>query len=170
MSKKIFWVLAGYFLFTGCAVFTTAQQREEKYGKEIPVIEQSFASPTVRSDDNWRIYLKAYDPDGDIKSVVAYFSGIGGAGQLFSIAMPKGTEKELSGYVYWFPGPDVEPYSEGLMTIQVEDMVGHFSKPVSFPMRIEPAAKQQAPPQGVFEEKDLGPILISVRTTRGMSH
>jgi hypothetical protein len=56
------------------------------------------------------------------------------------------------------------------MTIQVEDMVGHFSKPVSFPMRIEPAAKQQAPPQGVFEEKDLGPILISVRTTRGMSH
>ena len=167
MSKKILWVLAGYFLFTGCAVFTTMQQREEKYGKEIPVIEQSFASPTVRSNDNWRIYLKAYDPDGDIKSVVAYFSGLGGAGQLYSVSLPKGNGKELSGYVYWFPGPDMGAYSEGLMTIQVEDMAGHFSKAVSFPMRIESSGEQQAPPRGVFEEKNLGPILITVKTNRG---
>jgi hypothetical protein len=167
VNKKIFLIMSVYFLFAGCAIFETTLQKEQKYGKETPVIEQSFASPTVRSNDNWRIYLRAYDPNGDMKSIVAYFSGLGDAAPIYSLSLPKGNGKELSGYVYWFPGPDVTPYSEGLMTIQVEDMAGHFSKAVSFPVRIETAGAQQAPPQGVFEEKNLGPILIPVKTNRG---
>ena len=50
--------------------------------------------------------------------------------------------------------PNVTLYREGLMTIGVEDMAGHFSKAVSFSIQIEAAGAQQAPTQGVFEEKN----------------
>jgi hypothetical protein len=159
--------MAGCWLFAGCFIFETTQQKEKKYGMEAPVIEQSFASPTVRSDDNWKIYLRAYDSDGDMKSIVASFSGLGDAAPIYSLRVPKENQKELSGYAYWYPGSGVTPFSEGLMTIQIEDMAGHFSKAVSFPVRIETSGAQQAPPRGVFEEKNLGPILIPVKTYRG---
>ncbi len=169
MGKKFIGLVAACVLFTGCFIFETTQQKEQKYGTGVPVIEESFASPTVRTNDNWRIYLRAYDPDGDIKSIVASFSGFGDAVPIYKIVVPKGSQKELSGFVHWSPGPEVMPFSEGLMTIQIEDMAGHFSKAVSFPMRIEPSGVQQPPPRGVFEEKNLGPILITVKSTRGKS-
>jgi hypothetical protein len=41
------------------------EEKEQKYEKEPPVIEQSYASKAMRKDDTWRIYLRAFDPDGE---------------------------------------------------------------------------------------------------------
>jgi hypothetical protein len=53
------------FLFAGCAACESMEEKEQKYEKEPPVIEQSYASKAMRKDDTWRIYLRAFDPDGE---------------------------------------------------------------------------------------------------------
>lgn len=168
MGQKILGIVAVCFLFTGCFIFETTQQKEQKYGKEEPVIQEFFASPMVRSGDDWRIYLRVYDPDGDMKSIAAYCSGLADVGHIYFIPLPKENRKELSGYVSWHIHPEVTHSTEALMTIQIEDMAGHLSKAVSFPFKVVSSGKQQTPPEGVFEERYLGPILINARTHRGV--
>lgn len=53
------------FLFAECAACESLEEKEQKYGKEPPVIEQSCASKAMRKDDTWRISLRAFDPDGE---------------------------------------------------------------------------------------------------------
>jgi len=42
-------------------------------------------------------------------------------------------------------------------------MAGHFSKPFSLPLRIQPSGSQELPPEGVFQEKELGQVMIPLR-------
>jgi len=164
--NKIFWrgVLA-LFLFTGCTAFESLEEKEEKYGKAPPVIEQSFASKAMRKGDTWRIYLRASDPDGDMKTIIAYFKrGAGGGPTAVSHTQIKENDRrEINGYLYWYPGSEVDDFSEMAMTIQIEDMAGHFSKSVSLPLRIQLSGSQELPPEGVFQEKELGPVMIPLR-------
>ena len=57
----------------------------------------------------------------------------------------------------------MDDFSEMAMTIQIEDMAGHFSKSVSLPLRIQLSGSQELPPEGVFQEKELGPVMIPLR-------
>ena len=169
MNKKLIMIGAVLFLFAGCATFESREVKEQKYGKAAPVIEQSFASKFMTKGNTWKIYLKASDSDGDMKSIFSDLSeGRRGGGGFtsFTRIKPENT-KELSGYIHWYPGPDIEYYSVVVMTVQIEDMAGHFSSPVSFPLKIQTSGKQETPPQGIFQEKDLGPIMITIKPMIG---
>ena len=162
--------VAALFLFMGCAAFESLQVKEQKYGKATPVIEQSFASKAMRKGDTWRIYLKASDPDGDMKTIVAYLGGgyMGGTTAASHTRIQENDRQKINGYLYWYPGFDSYAVPEMVMTIQIQDMAGHFSNPVSLPLRMELSGSQESPPQGVFQEKDLGPVMITLQPKSGM--
>jgi hypothetical protein len=165
MNRKFFAGVVALFLFTGCSAFESLELRELKYGKAPPVIEQSFASKAMRKGDTWIIYLKASDLDGDMKTIIAYFErGVGGGTTAVSHTRIKENDRqEMNGYLYWYPGPALDGFPEMVMTIQIEDMAGHFSKPVSLPLRIQLSGSQELPPEGAFQEKELGPVMITLR-------
>ncbi|HEX7371328.1 MAG TPA: hypothetical protein VF372_00810 [Thermodesulfobacteriota bacterium] len=165
MNRKFFAGLVALFLFTGCSACESLEVKELKYGKAPPVIEQSFASKAMKKGDTWRMYLRASDPDGDMKTIIAYFErGAGGGTTAVSHTRIKENDRqEISGNLYWYPGPDSYAVPEMVMTIQIQDMAGHFSKPVSLPLRIQLSGSQELPPEGAFQEKELGPVMITLR-------
>lgn len=165
MNKKIIGVFASLFLLAGCATFERAEVREQRHGKAAPVIDQYFASPTMRPGDTWKVYMKASDPDGDMKRIVAHL-GPGSRGGDSSVAFTRLREedrREFSGYLYWFPGSDVGYYGPYVMILQVEDRAGHYSAPISVTLNFKPSGRQDLPPADVFQEKEIGPIMISLK-------
>jgi hypothetical protein len=131
-----------------------------------PVIIQSFASPQIAPGRVWKVYLKASDADGDMKEFVCTIHQPGVGTYPVSITRIKeGNQNSLSGYLYLnvtaFRNLD---FVELTLTVQVRDRTGQFSEPVKFPLSINSRYAQEPPPEGVFHENNLGPIMIDLRT------
>jgi len=165
MDKKFLAVLVLPFLALGCAALEPIEVREQIHGKGVPVITQSFASKQMRPGDTWKVYLNASDPDGDMKNIVCAIEQPGMPTYPVSFTKIKEVNrKELSGYIYLNTGG-----IQGLnwvnitLTAQVQDKAGHLSQPVVLPLSFNWRFKQEAPPPGIFQEKELGPIMIILR-------
>jgi hypothetical protein len=172
MNKMAMVAMALILPTAGCAMMMDMQMREEKFGKAAPVITASFASPELSPGDNWKIYLKASDPDGDMDSIVAVVDQTGvGSYPLSFTKLKEGNGKELSGYVFLStsgPSGDSWLYSYSLtVTVQIKDKARHYSQPVVFPVSFNLRYTQQAPPPATFEENNLGPILVDLRPVDG---
>ncbi len=155
---------------TSCAYFSTMEEREKMYGGNPPVISDFFASPELGPGGTWKVYLKASDPNGDMRYIVAYVdeAGLGGYSPSYT-KIRAGESKELSGYVYLNTasgaGYTSRIYYDLALTVAIQDRAGHYSKPVSIPLHFDyRTAAQQNPPPGVFQERDLGPIMIELGT------
>jgi hypothetical protein len=152
----------------GCIGLETMEVREAKYGKSVPVIQKSFASKGISPGQTWKIYLIASDPDGEMKNIVCTIDqpGVGVYPASFT-KIKEENRKELSGYIYlntqsW----DDLTFLNLTLTVQIQDEAGHFSAPAIFPLSFNSRFAQEPAPPGVFQEKDLGPILIRLRTIR----
>ena len=167
MLKRLFAVSTLLFLITGCASMASMEVKEQKYGKSIPVITQSFASPMVKPGETWKVYLKASDPDGDIKALYATVFQYGmGTYPLSITRIKEGDGKDLSGYFYINTGNDYAMNFQNLIiTVSIQDKAGHFSKSAVFPLAFNAGSVQEAPPKGVFQEKDLGPIMVTLQSS-----
>jgi len=64
MKNMILAGMAAVLLMAGCATIKSVEEREKTYGKEAPVITETFASKQLRPGDTLKIYLKASDPGG----------------------------------------------------------------------------------------------------------
>jgi hypothetical protein len=173
MNRKLLVGLALILLpAMGCATMMDMQEREKIYGKTAPVITESFASQELRPGDDWKIYLKASDPDGDMQSVVAVVEERGVGPLPVSITkLKEGNQKDLSGYVFLnTAGPYgvswLYSYSLTIM-VQIKDKAGHYSNPVVFSVSFNDRYTQQPPPPGVFRENNLGPVLVELRPIDG---
>ena len=167
MLKKLFAVSGLLFLATGCASMGSLEVKEEKYGRSLPVITQFYAAPTMRPGDTWKVYLKASDPDGDIKNLYASIFQPGMGPYPLSITRIKdGDGKDLSGYFYLNTGHEAAMHFVNLiLTVHIQDKAGHFSAPAVFPLAFNAKSVQQSPPSGIFSEKDLGPIMVTIRSS-----
>jgi hypothetical protein len=168
MKKILFQVLLSSLALGayGCIGLDPIEKREAIYGKVSPIIHQSYAATQVWPGDTWKIYLIASDPDGDMKNIVCTLDQPGVGNYPASITrIAEGRQKELSGFVYL----NTQSF-ESLtfvtlnLTVQVQDMAGHYSQPAVFPLLLTPSGQQEPPPPGVFQEENLGPILIRLRT------
>jgi hypothetical protein len=172
MNKKILAVFVILFLAMGFSTLMAAEIREGTDVKEVPVITHSFASKQVRPGDTWKVYLSVSDPDGGLTNIYAVVDQLGVGEYPVNIIRIQGqNRKELSGYLYLVtrtPYATLEFVSLKL-TVQVQNRAGHFSVPAIFPLYIHSRASQEAPPQGVFKEEDLGPVMVTLRGRRGKS-
>ena len=76
-------VLSSLFLVIAGLGQSFASEGEPK-GQQ-PVIVDSYAASTVRPGNSWRVYLRAKDDDGNMKSIVATLSGPGSGSPQTSI-------------------------------------------------------------------------------------
>jgi hypothetical protein len=167
MFKKLSSAIALLFLITGCAAIAPLEVKEGKYGKSVPVITQSFAAPTIRPGVTWKVYLKASDPDGDMQSLYAEVFQYGLGSYPVSITRIKEPDsKDLNGYLYLNTGNErAMQFVNFILTVNIQDKAGHFSAPVKFPLAFNDISLQQSPPSGIFQEKDLGPIMVTIRSS-----
>jgi len=166
MNGKILTGLMLLFFLMGCAAMEPIEVREKTYGKGIPVITQSFASPKLYPGDTWKVYLKASDPDRDMRNIVCMIEQPGvGVYPLSYIRIGDGNRKEFSGFITLnTAGIRDLDFVHLKLTVQVQDMAGHVSEPAVYPLSFNPRFTQEPPPLGVFLENDLGPIMIKLRS------
>ena len=157
------------------AVRTSAPlQAAEISGNSLPVITEAFASNELIPGYTWKVYLKASDPNGDMRYVVStvYQPGWGD----YPISRTKIREedsKELNGYIYLntlIPGGyEFLDFYTFTLTVQIQDIAGYYSKPAKFSVTFNNRAVQEPPPEGVFKEESLGPILVNLHPFQGGS-
>jgi hypothetical protein len=166
----LLWLVIGG---TGCAATEkksaeppSQQGQTAKPPQAAPVISQAFASPQIAPGRVWKVYLKASDADGDMKELVCTIHQPGVGTYPVSITRIKeGNRKSLSGYLYLNVSATRNlDFVELALTVQVRDRAGQLSEPVNFLLSINSRYAQQPPPEGVFQENDLGPIMIDLRT------
>ena len=165
----LFWLVAA---LAGCATpekkgdgIPSQPSQPARFPRALPVITQSFASPQISPGSSWKVYLKASDADGDMKAFFCTIHQPGLATYPLSITRIKeGNQKELSGYLFLnisaFRKLD---FVELTLTVQIQDRAGQFSKPANFPLFINSRYAQEPPPAAVFQENNLGPIMIQLR-------
>ncbi len=134
--------------------------------KGVPVITRSFASPQVWPGDAWRVYLNASDPDGDMKSVSCIIEQPGRDAYPVGITrIREDQQRELSGYLYLnTAGATGLNFGTLSLTVQIQDRAGNFSAPVSFPLSFNPRAHQEEAPPGLFQDREIGPIMIPLNS------
>jgi hypothetical protein len=143
---------------------------EKAEGKAAPTITASFAASEISPGATWKIYLKASDPEGDMRYIVATVKQAGGGVYPVSFTrIRQENRKELSGYVYLntFSNSNYSSlvYYGLTLTIWIQDRAGNFSNPVEVPMAFGSRVEAQpAPPAGTYHDQDLGPIMISLRS------
>jgi hypothetical protein len=153
----------------GCAHMGGIEEKEKIYGKNPPVIDQSFAADQLKPGDPWKIYLLASDPNGDMETIIAAVeqAGIGSYPVSFT-KIKEENGKELSGYVFLNTrGYDFLFNQELTVSIQIRDKAGHSSKSVTHSVVLSSRQTQKSPPSGVFKEKDLGSIMVTLRPVSG---
>ena len=142
----------------------------EAAGKAIPVITQAFASTKVWPGETWKVYLNVSDPGGEMKYIFATV-GQPGVGQypLSIIRVKRSDWKEMSGYLYVVTFTPYYPldFVNLTLTVEVQDRSGNFSRPVVFPLSINSRYTQEAAPQGVFKERELGPVMVNLQSIDG---
>ena len=171
MIKKILVLLATFILAMGWTAFDLRAAQIPVEGKGVPVIVQSFASKDLRAGDVWKVYLNASDPGGKMKYIFAtiFQPGVG----IYPVSITrikKENQKEISGYIYLntAPAPPSAFFNQTLtLTINIQGKGGVFSQPAVFPLSFSFESVREKPPEGVFKEQDLGPIMITLRNFAG---
>ncbi len=149
-----------------CAGLEPIQKREEIYGKAVPLIRQSYAARQIWPGETWKIFLIASDPDGDMKNIVCTIDQAGVGTYRVSITkIQEENQKELSGYIYLnTQSVDDLDFVNLTLTVQIQDKAGHYSEPSTFPLLLRSTSVQEPPPPGIFQEVNLGPIMIQLRS------
>jgi len=114
---------------------------------EPPRIVDAYAAKVIRPGDVWMIFLRAEDPDGDMKSIAAVLWQAGVGFYPTQINMLKAEDaKQFSGYLslrtpteFNLNGDEFE------LTLIVRDRQMNPSQPVKLPLTFDLGAKQEIP-------------------------
>ncbi len=134
----------------------------EEKSKAAPVINRTFASRKLAPGETWKVYIHAHHPEGGMKFIHSVVEQPGAGVRPAGVnRIPKEAQKELSGYLYLkTAGTAGLEFASLVLTIQIQDRHGNFSNSVSLSLSFNPLAQPAEPPPGVFQDKELGPILI----------
>jgi len=171
MGRKMENLMAWIIIALGWVILWPAVTQSAEEQKGIPVIVQSFAAKELIPGDVWKVYLKASDPNGKMKYIFSTISQPGVGSYPVSITKIKEeNEKGLSGYIYLNTAPARLSRFFDLtlsLTVNIKDDKGQFSKPAVFPLSFVAKPSPDSPPEGIFKEENLGPIMVTLRTVEG---
>jgi len=119
-----------------------------------PVITFSYAQEKIRQGEEWRIYISASDPDGDMSKIYCAIDQPGGQPYRPDVTrLKKGMEEKFSGYLFLRTNSQFSLQGVSLtLTLIVADRAGNESKPVVFPLTFDGEPMKPLPPD---MEKDL---------------
>jgi len=160
-------LLAAVFVFLCMAMGCATLESPKREVKATPVITQSFASRAIRIGDTWKIYLNASDPNGEMITISAIVEQTGQNNPESITKVSKENGRGFSGYLYLSTASLANALDGTSITlwVQIQDRAGNFSQSVAFPLIIKNVATQAAPPQGVFKEGDLGPVVLTRKSS-----
>ena len=154
MKKGILLVLV-----LGLMVFCATKDSNAQGGP--PVLEKIWVSPEMNLGGMLKVYIKASDPDGDMRWLIV---GAGRGKQVVAavpIRLGKDMRKSINGYVYFdTKRAQRGGVATGTIEVQIEDWKGNESEAMSATIKIMPKdAKAQKPPAD-FQEVAIGPIML----------
>ena len=170
MNKKIYVLLALCILISGCASFTRCEKISTSGKGQPPVIFDSYAPSQIRPGTTWRVYLRAKDPDGDMKETIQVLMR-GGSGPFKTTFAPLRAEHsaEMGGYFFLrTPSSAQADYSRlgfmGLtLRITIRDCQGNKSEQVEFPLDFTLETAQYLPPEWKdVADSSLGAIMFDL--------
>jgi len=135
------------------------------FAQEGPVLDKVWAAAEVNIGSLCKIYVKAHDPNGDMRWVIVSASRPeqmqpSGATQ---IRLKKGIGTELNGYLYFDTSQAKMKGSSGSVKvfIAIEDWKGNESETQSVTIKfLTKGAKAFQMPTD-FKEAEIGPIIIT---------
>jgi hypothetical protein len=133
-----------------------------------PVITQAFASATISPGETWKVYLNASHPNGGMKNIFAVVRQPGaGEYPMSIIGIKEESQKVLSGYIYLVPSAPWKllEFVNIYLTVWIQDKSGNFSEPAILALSFRSRESQEAPPQGVFKELELGAIMVKLKSS-----
>ena len=144
-------------LLAGCA------HRGDMPAGSAPVVEKIWASPTAAWGENWRVYIKAQDPDGDLTEVrfnvedSRYFQ----YGAYTFVRLPSDYRSGVNGYISIDLRNTPLELGRGVdlvVTVQLADAGGNATEWVRLPLTLSRTG-QEAAPAG-FDDKlvSTGPL------------
>jgi len=84
------------------------------------------------------------------------------------VRVKENNRKDLSGYLYLYTSASSSlNFINIQLTIYIQDRSGIYSQPAVFALEINSRFSQEPPPPGIFQEEELGPIMIKLRPIRG---
>lgn len=157
-------------VIASCA--TVGNRKTESVGSP-PVITDSFAATEVSHGDSWKVYVKASDPDGDMRYLAYSIRVSGQDGHTNRVGVRKGDRAELLGYLNISFPPAQDAWGEWAnltLTLYVQDSQRNTSEKVSFTTALSRGVKQASPlaPFDIGGLKALGHIWVQLpRIPRG---
>ena len=134
-----------------------------------PVIFDSYANSTVRPGTSWRVYLRARDKGGDMKSIATILSGPGSSPQSGITWLKKKYSHEFAGYIF-LRIPMERSLLNRTYTLQVfvRDSKDNKSEAVEFPLSFDLKKRTaELPPewQDVADNK-IGSMMLDIKAER----
>ncbi|MEK6710120.1 MAG: hypothetical protein AABZ64_06045 [Nitrospinota bacterium] len=166
-------VLAALALLGGCAEFY--RPAEGPVGEaHRPRLEAAWAQAQIGYGAQWRIYVRATDPDGDLDRVWITFTRFGGTYPGTFVYLPGDPRREVNGYIQMWAVPrggmhfgqmDIHATAE----VRVEDRAGNMSAPRSFPFTLVllRVPDKGEPPAGFAREARLAEMGMTMEIDLG---
>jgi hypothetical protein len=152
-------------LVAGCAALDQRSQEELEaaYGVNPPVLADTYAARLISPGDDWFIYLKGHDPDGDLRFIHVWLEVPIRPTTPHRITIDPEDASRISGYIYLATnelGGFYSQYLTGWLRVMVtlEDRAGHRSRTADHTLYFQQGAVASAPPDGRFEDRFLGKI------------
>lgn len=147
VRKRALVMVAVAVLLSGCAALDYYVQPPPQDKGQPPIVLDAYAAQSIRPGDTWMIFLRAEDPDGDMKSIAAVLwqAGVGYYATDVTMLKPE-QEKGFSGYLYLrSPADFTLNWDEFELTLYVRDSRENRAQPVKLPLRFDMAARQEIP-------------------------
>ena len=143
LKRRLFIFMSLFISLTALSVEGQAQTKGS-----VPVITFAWAQERIRQGEDWRIYIAATDPDGDMYRIYCRIDQPGGQVYRPDISsIKKGMEGQLTGYLA------LRTYSQqdffGLyltLNLTIVDRAGNESQSLSFPLAIDGERTKSPPP------------------------
>jgi hypothetical protein len=151
----------------GCAVLDqrSRAELEAAYGPNPPKMEDGYAARAVSQRDDWLVYIRGSDPDGDLLFIQVSLWIPGGNMTPIRLDVNPAHVRSVSGYLVLNTNDLPESLvrfgaGELRLMVALEDRAGHRSEIAAFPASFVTGARQGPAPQGRFEEQFLGSVPV----------
>jgi hypothetical protein len=136
-------------LLAGCAAMQHPVPAPPQVQGKPPVVLDAYAAKVIRPGDTWLIFLRAEDPDGDMKSITAVLwqAGVGYYPPQGDMLKAEDAGK-FSGYLFMMTPTDFNlNWDEFELTLIIRDRQGNRSQPLKLPLTFDMGAAQQQIPE-----------------------